>query len=107
MIDLFVPPVVRPQSASLVHRIEPTIDEDPYSPIVPRKRRGQSKRAAYYRKYHAEKREQRLKRMKEYYRTHKAEHVARARKWRELNPKQYKAIQKENQRRRNLLKATA
>lgn len=101
MIDLFYPPVIRPQSASFVHRLEPAAgDEERFSKIVPRKRRGQSKRAAYYRHYHEQRRAERLVRMKNYYETHKAEHVMRAKKWKALNPERYAEVQRENQRRR-------
>lgn len=102
MIELFLPPIVRPPSATFVHRIEPMAGDDEFKELIPRKRKGQSTRAAYNRKYHTENRAQRLKQMKAYYEDHKKEHSARARKWRLENPEQYALIQKENQRRRLL-----
>lgn len=105
MIDLFIPPIVRARSATYVHRLEPSAGDERYCEIVPRKRRGQSKRAAYYRTYHTGKREARLKSMKEYYEANKAEAMARAKKWKAENPIKAAAIQAENQRRRNLKRA--
>lgn len=108
MIDLFYPPVVRPRSATIVHRIEPAAgDEEPYSEIVPRKKRGLSKRAAYHRKYHAKNRAARLKRMRENYEAKTAEYFARAKKWAAENPKKYNEIQKQNQRRRRAKRLAA
>lgn len=105
MIDLFIPPIVRARSATYVHRLEPAAGDERYCEIVPRKRRGQSKRAAYYRTYHTGKREARLKSMKEYYEANKAEAMARAKKWKAENPIKAAVIQAENQRRRNIKRA--
>lgn len=85
MIDLFIPPVVRPRGAVLVLKAGVWKEKLP--------------RAEYYRRWYEENREKRLQAMRDRYQNNKEAYKAKAKKWAAENRAKRLAIQQRSNRR--------
>lgn len=86
LLDLFVPPVVRPKSNARVH-------------LAADERTKREKARLRMARWYAENRERRLASMKARYEANKAEYIAKARKWDRENPEKRIEIRRANSRR--------